>query len=179
MVTVRRRDLLAGAAGLAVVGTGAAVAAGDWDPLDDDQAIEPIELDGIDAPGSRAAPVTVPERGSVSVIEVFATWCGACRRMMDELVVVHGEVGDDVQFVSVTNEPLGDTVTHEDVAAWWNEHDGQWQVAHDAELDLTERLSATGVPYSVVLDEENRIQWSDQGYKTAGELLDPIEATLE
>ena len=176
---MRRRDVLAGAAALAVAGGGAAVAIGGWEPWEDGEAIEEFELPGIDAPGSQAGTVVVPERGSVTVLELFATWCGVCADLMEPMAAVNEEVGEDVQFVSVTNEPLGRTVTEADVADWWERHDGAWQVAHDDGLELTSALGASGVPYTVVLDEDNVVTWSDSGYKSADELLEPIEAALD
>ncbi|MFU8868170.1 TlpA family protein disulfide reductase [Natronococcus sp.] len=175
---MRRRELLVGGAAAGVAGTGAAVALGGWNPLEDGESIPEFELAGIDAPGSEPGPITAPERGSVTFLEVFATWCGVCEEVMGPMGTVYDDVGVDVQFVSVTNEPLGRTTTAEDVADWWADHDGRWPVAHDDDLELTGALDATGVPYSVVLDESNAVTWSDSGYKSAEELREPIDAAL-
>lgn len=175
---MRRRELLAGAAALGIAGGGAAIAIGGWDPWDDGEAIEPYDLPGIEAPGSDPGRVVVPERGSVTFVELFATWCGVCQELMEPMAAVHDDFGDAVQFVSVTNEPLGQTVTEADVADWWAGHGGAWQVAHDDELSLTQALGASSVPYSFVLDEDNVVTWGDGGYKSADELEAPIEAAL-
>lgn len=175
---MRRRDVIAGAAALATVGGGAAVAIGGWNPLVDDEAIPEFELESIAPAGSDGEPVAVPERGTVTFLELFATWCGVCENLMGPLSEAHAAVGDDVQFVSVTNEPIGRTVTAADVADWWASHGGTWTVAHDADLDLTGALEATSVPYSLVLDERNHVTWRDTGYKSTDELLEPIDAAL-
>lgn len=175
---MRRRDLLVGAGSLAVVGGGAAVA---FDAIgsDDETVVEEIELETIDAPGSAAGTATVPERGTVTFVELFATWCTICQSMMPELAAVHASVGEDVQYVSVTNEPLGNTVTREDVTEWWTEHGGEWTVAADPELELTRALDASGVPYAFVLDEENRVVWRHRGRSSAEELKAQIRSALE
>lgn len=67
--------------------------------------------------------------------------------MMPELAATHESVGDEVQFVSVTSEPLGGTVTREDVAELWAGHDGSWPVAADRNLQLRRALAPSGVPY--------------------------------
>lgn len=175
---VRRRELLAGAAAAAVAGGGAAVALGGWDPLGDDDAIPEFELETIEAQGSEPGTVAVPERGRVTFVEIFATWCGVCADLMSPMGEVYDELGDDVQFLSVTNEPLGRTTMPEDVADWWADHDGRWTVAHDDDLELTGALDATAVPYSFVIDEGNVVTWSDSGEKSADELREPIEAAL-
>ena len=176
---MRRREVLAGAAALAVAGGGAAIATTDWTPWTDGADVSEHELPSIEAPGSAAGTVVVPERGAVSVVEVFATWCGVCADVMDPLGAVVDDLEDDVQFVSVTNEPLGGTRTHEDVADWWADHDGRWPVAHDEELDLTRELEAASVPYTVVLDAENAISWRHSGYLGADELRAAIEAAAD
>lgn len=173
---MRRRELLAGAAGLAVAGAGGAIAFGAFD--DDGVGVQPVKLETLDAPGSEAGATMVPERGRVTFVEVFATWCDVCERTMEPLATVHEDVGSDVQFVSVTNEPIGDTVTREDVAVWWVDNGGNWTVAIDDDLQLTERLDASGVPYAFVLDESNVVTWSARGYKSADEFREPIEAAL-
>lgn len=175
---MRRRDLLAGAAALGVVGVGGALAVGGLDLRDDDR-IEPIELDGIDAPGSDAGAVTVPEAGTITFVKFFATWCGTCRRMMEFLPGIYEEFGNDLQFVSVTNEPVGTTVEPDEVAEWWADHGGTWQVAHDDGLTLTDRVDASSVPYAVVFDEENRVWWADGGYKSDEEIREQLVAALE
>ncbi|SDQ43731.1 redoxin family protein [Natronobacterium texcoconense] len=175
---MRRREVLVGAAAAAVAGAGAAVTLGDWDPLEDGDGVPEFELEGIDAPGSNAGTVVVPERGTVTFLEVFTTPCGVCSDMMAPLGEVYDDVGDEVQFVSVTNEPLGRTTTADDVADWWADHDGRWQVAHDDDLEFTRELDATGTPYSLVLNEENAVIWSDRGFKTADELREQIETAL-
>ncbi|MFP9193114.1 TlpA family protein disulfide reductase [Natrialbaceae archaeon A-CW1-1] len=178
---MRRRDLLAGAAALGASGVGAAYATGYIDPLGLAATVEPIELETIDAPGSQAGTLSVPERGNVTVLEFFATWCGVCAEQMEPMGAVYDDIGQhpDVQFLSVTNEPVGRTVTRSDVATWWIDHDGRWSVALDNDLALTEALDASGVPYTYVLDDSNAIRYAGRGYKSVDELLDPIERAVD
>lgn len=178
MVTLRRRELIAGAVGLGVFGVGAATVYSDFDiPLDDEEAteeFEPVTIPRLDAPGSPPGEEQVPEPGRVSFVELFATWCSICKANMEPLAEAASQAGD-VQFVSITNEPVGQTVEKEDVVDWWEEHGGNWHLAHDADLDVTRKLDASEVPYAVVFDESNRLVWESRGYKTTEEILDAIE----
>lgn len=166
---MRRRDLIVGLGGLATVG-GAALTLGSTDPT----GIDPVEIEIVDAPGSTPGTVIVPEPGRVSVVEFFATWCSVCAASMPALRVVHDAVGDDIQFISVTNEPLGHAITREDVAGWWIEHEGNWPVGLDTDLTLTERLDAAGVPTLVVLDPDNHITYTHVGEPDGDEVCEQI-----
>lgn len=165
---MKRREVIAGLGSLAVLGGGAALA------LDgtgsNGSSMEPLDVETIDAPGSSDGTVTVPQRGQVTVLELFATWCGVCESMMSEMTTAHERLGSEVQFVSVTNEPLGETVTQNDVSAWWADHGGAWTLGADTDLTLTQRLDAKGVPYTVVFDADNRITWSHRGRMDASKL---------
>ncbi len=167
---MRRRELIAGALGLGTVGVGAYLATNS-----ETGTVEPTEVETIDAPGSEAGTKAVPERGTVSVVKFFATWCTTCASMMPEVRAAHEGVGDGAEFVSVTYEPLGHSVTRDDVAEWWQDHDGAWTVAHDAEFELTEALGVAGVPTTAVLDAQNRVVLNEGGYKTEDEFVEAVE----
>lgn len=182
---MERRELLAGLGALGIFGAGAATAFTDFDITDptgsnsggggQSAGFESYDLPRFEAPGSPPGTETVPDRGRVSYVTFFATWCGICQRKMEPLGEAHAAVDGDVQFVSVTNEPVGKTIEPEAVVQWWREHDGQWPVAHDANLELTRAVDAPGVPYSLVFDADNVLTWSDGGYKDAETILQQIE----
>jgi thiol-disulfide isomerase/thioredoxin len=185
---MERRELLAGLGALGVVGAGAATAFTNFDVTDvaaqengssnegeNEYEVAPLELPRFEAPGSTAGTETVPEPGRVTFITLFATWCPTCKREMEPLGTVADQVSDDVQFLSVTNEPVGQTVDREDVVEWWAENDGDWPLAHDEDLELTMALEAPGVPYTVVLDADNRITWADGGFHFADTMIEHIQ----
>jgi len=174
---MRRRDVLAGLVGLGTVGSGAYVLGQGGVPVGGgSDGVEPLELRAVEAPGSRNEAVTVPEPGRVTFVEFFATWCDVCAASMPALAAAHARVDEDVQFLSVTNEPLGHAVTREEIAAWWADHDGGWTVAPDDDLALTEALGASAVPTLVVLDADNVVTWTATGEHSTGEIVDRIEA---
>lgn len=179
---MRRRDLLVGAAALGVFGVGAATVTSDrFEAVTGGQesagtvgsTVDPVTLPRIEASGSPPGEEVVPERGRVSFVKLFATWCSTCKATMDPIGEAYDRL-EDVQFVSVTNEPVGQTVDPEDVTAWWDKYDGRWPVAHDEDLELTRRVDATEVPYAVVLDADNRIVWTDRGYKEADTVVEQV-----
>ncbi|MFP4174991.1 MAG: TlpA family protein disulfide reductase [Halobacteriales archaeon] len=170
---MRRRDFIAGALGVAALGAGVA-----YTQTSGADAVTPVEVDTLDAPGSEEGVVDVPRRGEVTFVEFFATWCHVCEGMMDDVAAAHDEVGDDVQFLSVSNEPVGHTVTRDEVVDWWSDNGGDWTVGIDGDLRLTEALDAGGVPTTVVVDAQNRVVSTDTGRKTADEMVEAIESAL-
>ena len=172
---MRRREALAGLGALGVFGAGAAVAFSDRSVFGDEERIEPVELPRFEASGSNSGTETVPEEGRITYVTMFATWCSTCRAKMGPLGEAADTVSEDVQFLSVTNEAIGESIQPEDVVDWWHEYDGDWPVAHDVDLELTQQLDARGVPYSAVIDADNRLVWGELGYKEAGEILETID----
>lgn len=169
---MNRRELLAGLAGTAVVGGGAVYAYSSQTA----ETIDPVTVEQIDESGAVVGELTVPQRGEPTVLTVFATWCSTCRRTMPEVVRAH-EQTDGAQFVSVSNEAVGQTVTRADVGEWWADHGSDWPVGLDIDLELTETFDVRGVPQTIVLDGANRVVYDEQGSKTAADITEALEET--
>ncbi|MFC7134441.1 MULTISPECIES: TlpA family protein disulfide reductase [Salinibaculum] len=170
---MRRRDLLATLAGAglsATAGCSALLSGGS-----DEQASDAITVETLDAPGSEAGTATVPARDRVSFVEFFATTCSVCAAQMPRLRTAHERVGADVQFLSVTSEPVGLTVSRGEVVSWWADHDGAWPVAVDDGTVLARRYDATSVPKAVVLAPDGTVTWSHTGAVEASAVVEAIE----
>ncbi|MFP8952636.1 redoxin family protein [Natrialbaceae archaeon A-arb3/5] len=183
---MRRRDVLAGIGSAGVVaGAGALAIYGvpsveDFTGADGPQH-DPMEIETVDAPGSDAGQTLVPDPDQPTFIDIFGTWCPPCVDQMPALAEANERVGDEVRFISVTNESVGEnrSITEAELVEWWDEHDGNWTLGLDPTAELTERYLAGNYPTAAVIDDEGRVQWSDDGVKTADELVDRIEMVLE
>ena len=167
---MKRRDTLAGLASLGVLGGGMLVASGRLTDFVRGETIRGKTLETLDTRGSDGGEATIPERGTVTFIDFFATWCTDCRQYMGTLTEFHERAPDHVEFVSVTTEQVGSAITRDEISHWWNRHRGNWTVALDPSLTLAEPIGATYVPHSFVLDETNRIIWSESGLHDVEEL---------
>ncbi|WEL21665.1 TlpA disulfide reductase family protein [Halorhabdus sp. BNX81] len=154
---MRRRDLLAGVGGAAVVGAGGYLAVST-----DDGRIDPVAVDTFETPNSAASELRVPVEGQVTVVDLFATWCQPCKPALDALRTVQAET-TDIAFVSVTNEVLGGELSRDDVLAWWDAYGGAWPVGHDPEGSLLASLGASTLPYTAVVDPNGRVVWAETG----------------
>lgn len=135
----------------------------------------PLTVETIDAPGSSAGRARLPVGGTPTVLDLFATWCAPCEAQMESLGALHEEFGDDVAFVSVTNERLGGGLTMDDIRAWWADHDGNWTVGHDPESRLMRAVRANGLPYLVVFDADGSTAWTHRGLASEANLRAAVE----
>ncbi|WIV67072.1 TlpA family protein disulfide reductase [Natrialbaceae archaeon AArc-T1-2] len=182
---MRRRDLIAGVGSLAVLAGGGVVAtqglpsAGDGGDDADrgDYSDDPIEIETVDAPGSEAGTMAVPQPGQVMVLDFFMTTCGVCQDMMPVLAEARAALDDDndVRFLSVTHER---SIENAELAEWWADYDGDWSVGRDESVDLFERYGVTGVPETVVIDGAGDVHWNNTGRKTVEELVDAVDGTV-
>lgn len=172
---MRRRDLLAGVTGAGILG-GAGVLHTQGIPfgsaVGEEPPHDPITLSGIDAPGSEGAPQTIPVPDRPTFLVLFATTCTVCIAEMPELAEA-SERHPDVSFISVTAETR-DYVDDADLASWWEEHGGTWQVARDSSFELV-RYYSRATPTSVLFDADGRIHWEETGKKTAEEIGQSIQ----
>ncbi|MDB9249802.1 TlpA disulfide reductase family protein [Halorubrum ezzemoulense] len=180
---MRRRHLLAGLASVGVLGGAGAVATGGVpDALggsDAPELVEPITLDTVDAPGSRDGEVTLPAPDRPTFVDFFGTWCPPCAEQMPALAEAHDRIGDEVLFVSVTTEPVGEAVSEERVADWWRENDGDWLVAADVSAELAARLNVGSYPSARAVDASGRVRWATSGTHTTEEFIEGIRQALD
>ena len=185
---MRRRDVLAGLGGAGVVAGGGAVAVfgvpstgGLLDRGSDADCHDPLEIETIDAPGSEAGTILVPDPERATFVDLFGTWCPPCIEQMPALAEANQRIGDEVLFCSVTNENVGEngSITEAELADWWDEHGGNWSVGHDPAAEITARYLEGGFPTAVAIDAGGCVRWSDAGVKTADELVAGIERALE
>ena len=180
---MRRRHLLAGLASVGVLGGAGAVATGGVPDAiaggDAPEPIEPVTLDTVDAPGSRDGEVTLPAPDRPTFVDFFGTWCPPCAEQMPALAEAHDRIGDEVLFVSVTTEPVGDEVSEETVVDWWREHNGDWLVAADVTAELASRFPIGTYPSARAIDASGRVRWATSGTHTTEEFVDGIGRALD
>lgn len=181
---MQRRELIAGLGSVAVLAGVGAVATDAFDGVigggedvetyDDD----PITVETIDVPGSEAGTMAVPQPGQVMVLEFFLTSCSHCERKLPTLRETRAELEDDVQFLAVSNDP-DETFEEEALVEWWDDHGGEWPVAHDPTLALGQRYDAVSVPVTVVLDERGTPHLTEAGDASVDELVDAVETARQ
>jgi len=137
----------------------------------------PVRVETLDAHGSSAGETHVPTPGTVTVIDLFATWCAPCDDQLEILNAMQPEY-TDVSFVSVTNERPSETLTKADISEWWNRNGGAWTVGLDPGSELLAALGAEGLPYIAIADESGTVQFGHSGLAGKETLRDELDALV-
>lgn len=162
---MHRRDLLVASGSVAVLAGGGWIAMGG--PNRGSRRVEPVTIETVDARGSTAGTMQVPRSGTITVLDLFSTFCTSCAKQLESLQKAFTATSGDVQFVSVTNQSLDDSFTRRDLARWWRDNGGSWPVGVDPDGRFLRRLKANAVPYTAVFGADQRVTWG------AGGVTDP------
>jgi thiol-disulfide isomerase/thioredoxin len=138
-----------------------------------------MTVETVDARGSAAGETRVPVAETVTVVDLFATWCSPCKEQLEAMAPLVGTYGSDVAFLSVTNERLGGTFQRADLREWWRSNEGDWTVGLDPESDVMAAIGASGLPYIAVFDRAGRITYAHSGVADEQTLRQQIEEALD
>jgi len=176
---MNRRRLLAGLAGVGVVGGGWAASSG-WSASDassDEAATAEFTVDTIDAPGSSAGTLSVPG-DRPTFVDFVSVGCEVCSASMPALTTFHAEYGESVRFVSLSTDPVGFSVEKASLREWWADHDGAWPLGVDTQLSVANQLDVSSVPTAVVIDTDGQVRGRTSGRKSVDELESLIEPVV-
>ena len=137
----------------------------------------PIRVETLDARGSTAGQGIVPTPDTVTVVDLFATWCAPCDDQLEILNAIQPDY-EEVSFISVTNERPSETLTRADIAEWWNRNDGAWTVGLDPGSELLAAFGADGLPYVAITDENGTVKFGHSGLAGEETLRDQLDSLV-
>ena len=114
------------------------------------------------------------EKGSVVLLNVWATWCGPCRFETPELESLHQKYsGKGFKVIGVSVDDTGAAGVQQFV----KENKITYPVAIDAEGHISDVLHTTVLPTSVIIGRDGRILWRKVGAVMPNEVA-AVEAVL-
>ena len=120
------------------------------------------EFDIVTLDGDKT-PLTDLLGEKIIVLDFWATWCGPCREALPILIKVTGEFKDEnIVFFAVNQQEDADTI-----GAFLEKEGLKPTVAMDPEGKIGEAYGVTGIPQSVIIGMDGRVQVVHVGF-TAG-----------
>ncbi len=124
------------------------------------------------SPGGR---VSLEERdGKPVLIEVFASWCGSCRKSAPVLARAHEKYGSRLEFVGVSVDDNRDAAVRAKES--WHI---PYTVAYDDRGAFARAYKIRVLPTFVLVDREGRIQKVSAGTLSPGTLDEWAESVLQ
>lgn len=101
----------------------------------------------IETMNAEQLEVALAEREKITIIDFFATWCGPCVLLAQELEKVADELGEEVRIIKV------------DV---------------DANQELSSALKIEGLPTTVFLPKDGRAALRTEGLLPASQIIEMV-----
>ena len=125
-------------------------------------------------------PVTISSlRGSVVVLDMWATWCGPCRMSMPELEKLHQKYrGKDVKVIGVACD---DESTQERIPALKTALGITYPTVIGLKTpDLLKNYDSGNLPTLYVIDKQGNVRLEEKGFDNEGKLsrVDELIKTL-
>ena len=132
----------------------------------------------------RFPEVTDFEPGKVYVVEFWATWCPPCVASMPHLSQLQEKYADDVQVISITNEPIEQVAgflqrkVRSNPSITYGQLTKNYCLADDPDgsshMSYTEASGSPGIPTAFLIGKTGKIEWI--GHPMA--IDEPLELVL-
>lgn len=117
----------------------------------------PVPESGTTAPVPANAAKSIDDyKGSVVLLNIWATWCGPCRIEMPSMQRLHEQLGDKgLQIVAVSVDDPGFEAK---IRAFADEYKLTFEILHDAPARIKQQYQTTGVPETFIVGRDGRIR---------------------
>jgi thiol-disulfide isomerase/thioredoxin len=110
--------------------------------------------------GGDSARVGGAARQPLTLVNVWATWCGPCKAEFPELQAIHSAYGKrGLRVLAVSIDADGDAAVAASAAALG----ATFTIGRDPDDMLRGQLGAVGIPESWLISEDGRLLWRHSG----------------
>ena len=131
---------------------------------------------------TNAGPFTLASVKTPVFLELFATWCPHCQRMVSTLDALHAEFGSKIAFVGVSASPYGiDSSSPEnqaDVMQFVDKLHVTYPIAFDPDLAVAKAYLQGGYPTMVIIGADKKIRYIKDGEIPAADLHKALASVL-
>lgn len=158
-----RRVVVVLAVAATVAGCGAARDAGAFRPLAVGEPVPGFVVPTLAGDSARVGPEA--GRQPVTLVNVWATWCGPCRAEFPELASLHAEFAPrGLRVLAVAIDAEGASV----VRPFVTERAAPFTIGLDPADTIRQRYFALGVPETWLVSADGRLLWRQVGAIPAG-----------
>jgi thiol-disulfide isomerase/thioredoxin len=108
------------------------------------------------------------EKGKVTVISFWATWCVPCKKEIKNISLKLADWKKETDFnymtISIDEARAEGLVRTYAIAQGWT-----FPYLIDANSDLKRSLNFQSVPFTIIIDKDGKIAWKHIGYEEGGE----------
>jgi thiol-disulfide isomerase/thioredoxin len=120
-------------------------------------------------------------RGSITVVNFWATWCGPCLEELPLLSKLHQEYAEKkVRFIAISADEAPDKPKNRaKIDQFLSQHKPAMEIWLGADLDMLDRLALGNVlPATVILDEQGEVIAKVMGQAHEEDIKLPLEWLL-
>ncbi|MDS0477849.1 TlpA family protein disulfide reductase [Natrinema sp. 1APR25-10V2] len=186
--SMNRRALLAATAGMTALG--GCLDSGSENRTDgtESQPSLPFEIATIDATGSTASTVRVPQSGRTMLLNFTRTQCPTSRAHLSTLAEAKATLEDsgyaidgdesDAGFLSIVDGTSGPDPSDGELRAWFDENGGNWPLGRDRDGTCHEFYEISGYPTTMTIDGTGEVRWRDQSGTARSTIVTAVERAL-
>lgn len=118
------------------------------------------------------------DEDGVTMLNLWATWCGPCRYEIPELIELQKEFGDQgLQVVGVSMDRRG---MEEKIDTFAENAGINYKIVHDPQATLADVFETTIIPTTALINRDGKIIWFHAGIVSGDDpdLREALESTL-